>query len=210
AARLREQYVLGRPAWVAGSTHTGEDEQVLEAHRIVRGTHPRALLILAPRHPARFAEVADRLQRSGVSFVRRSHVTDDVPHQGMAGAEVLLLDSLGELLDFYAAADVAFVGGSLVPIGGHNLLEPAALGLPVLTGPYNSNSAQITRLLTEQGAAQIVRDSRQLGERVAALLSDPEQRARIGERGKAAVQSNRGALGNLLALIEPLLRGQGF
>ncbi|MBV8852993.1 MAG: 3-deoxy-D-manno-octulosonic acid transferase, partial [Sinobacteraceae bacterium] len=210
AARLREQYVLGRPAWVAGSTHTGEDEQVLEAHRIVRATHPRALLILAPRHPARFAEVADRLQRSGVSFVRRSHVTDDVPHQGMAGAEVLLLDSLGELLDFYAAADVAFVGGSLVPIGGHNLLEPAALGLPVLTGPYNSNSAEITRLLTEQGAAQIVRDSRQLGERVAALLSDPEQRARIGERGKAAVQSNRGALGNLLALIEPLLRGQGF
>lgn len=210
AARLREQYVLGRPAWVAGSTHTGEDEQVLEAHRIVRATHPRTLLVLAPRHPARFAEVAERLQRSAVRFVRRSQVTDAAANQEMAGAEVLLLDSLGELLDFYAAADVAFVGGSLVPIGGHNLLEPAALGRPVLTGPYNSNSAEIARLLTEQGAAEIVRDSRQLGERVAALLSDPAERERIGEQGKAAVQSNRGALGNLLALIEPLLRGQGF
>lgn len=209
AALLREQYVLGRPAWVAGSTHTGEDEQVLEAHRIVRAAHPRALLILAPRHPARFAEVADRLQRSGVRFLRRSHGSDGAPAE-RAHAEVLLLDSLGELLEFYAAVDVAFVGGSLVPIGGHNLLEPAALGLPVLTGPYNSNSAEIARLLTEQGAAEIVRDSRQLGERVAALLADPVERERIGERGKAAVQSNRGALGNLLALIEPLLRGQGF
>jgi 3-deoxy-D-manno-octulosonic-acid transferase len=120
---------------------------------------------------------------------------------------VLLVDTLGELLDFYAAADVAFVGGSLVPIGGHNLLEPAALGLPILTGPYNGNSADIAKLLIERGAAEVVRDADELGARAAALLSDPDERDRIGAVGRDCVNSNGGALGKLLGLIEPLLRG---
>ncbi|TLY85186.1 MAG: 3-deoxy-D-manno-octulosonic acid transferase [Gammaproteobacteria bacterium] len=149
----------------------------------------------------RFAEVAALLHQAGASFVRRS--------QGAAAAaqtcEVLLLDSLGELLDFYAAADVAFVGGSLVPIGGHNLLEPAALGVPILTGPYNSNSEEIARLLIAGGAAEVVRDAATLGARVSALLANPEARVRIGAQGRASVDSNRGALGKLLGLIEPLL-----
>jgi 3-deoxy-D-manno-octulosonic-acid transferase len=201
-ARLREQYAPARALWVAGSTHGGGEEQtLLEAQRRVRALHPEALLVLAPRHPQRFAEVAALLHQGDVSFVRRS--------QGAAAAahtcEVLLLDSLGELLDFYAAADVAFVGGSLVPIGGHNLLEPAALGVPILTGPYNSNSEEIARLLIASGAAEVVRDAATLAARIGALLANPEARVRIGAQGRASVDSNRGALGKLLGLIEPLL-----
>jgi len=201
-ARLREQYAPARALWVAGSTHGGGEEQaLLEAQRRVRAAHPEALLVLAPRHPQRFAEVAALLHQAGVSFVRRS--------QGAASAaqqcEVLLLDSLGELLDFYAAADVAFVGGSLVPVGGHNLLEPAALGVPILTGPNNSNSEEIARLLIARGAAEVVHDAAQLGARAAALLANPEARVRIGAQARASVDSNRGALAKLLGLIEPLL-----
>ena len=201
-ARLREQYAHARALWVAGSTHGGGEEQaLLEAQRRVRAAHPEALLVLAPRHPQRFAEVAALLHQAGVSFVRRS--------QGAAAAaqscEVLLLDSLGELLDFYAAADVAFVGGSLVPIGGHNLLEPAALGVPILTGPYNSNSEEVARLLIARGAAEVVHDAAELGARVGALLANPEARVRIGAQARASVDSNRGALDRLLGLIEPLL-----
>jgi 3-deoxy-D-manno-octulosonic-acid transferase len=118
---------------------------------------------------------------------------------------VLLLDSLGELLDFYAAADLAFVGGSLAPIGGHNLLEPAALGVPILTGPHNQNGAEIARLLIARGAAEVVHDATELGTRVSELLADPPARERMGAAGRASVDSNRGALEKLLALIEPLL-----
>ncbi len=118
-----------------------------------------------------------------------------------------MLDTLGELLDFYAAADVAFVGGSLVGIGGHNLLEPAAVGLPVLTGPHNFNSPDIARLLVGCGAVQVIGNAAALGERVAALLGDPQERARIGALGRACVEANRGALAKLLSLIEPLLGG---
>jgi 3-deoxy-D-manno-octulosonic-acid transferase len=204
-ARLRAQYAPDRALWVAGSTHGGGEEQaLLEAHQCVRAAHPGALLVLAPRHPPRFDEVAKSLAQAGVSFVRRSQAG-----AGGAGAgqtcQVVLLDSLGELLDFYAAADVAFVGGSLVPIGGHNLLEPAALGVPILTGPNNFNSAEIARLLIERGAAEVVHDAAQLGARVSALLADAGERERMGAAASAAVDGNRGALSNLLGLIEPLL-----
>jgi 3-deoxy-D-manno-octulosonic-acid transferase len=200
--RLRSRYAPMRPLWVAGSTHEGEEAAVLEAHRQVQLIHPHALLVIAPRHPARFAPVAQQLTQSGVRFARRS---DRSGADGAPAPFVLLLDSLGELLEFYAAADVAFVGGSLVPIGGHNLLEPAALGLPILTGPHNSNGAEVARLLIARGAAEIVHSAQELGTRVSALLSDPAQRARIGSQGRAAVAGSRGALSKLLALIEPLL-----
>jgi len=204
--RLREFYAGSRPMWVAGSTHGGEEDIVLEAHQIVRGMHPRALLVLVPRHPPRFEEVAHGLQRAGIRFVRRSQRAGERAAAAAAAADVLLVDTLGELLDFYAAADVAFVGGSLVPIGGHNLLEPAALGVPIVTGPYNGNSADIAKLLIERGAAEVVHGAAELGGRVAALLSDPDERERIGAVGRDCVDSNRGALGKLLGLIEPLLR----
>ncbi len=204
--RLRQLYAASRPMWVAGSTHDGEEQIIVEAHRIVRGTHPRALLVLVPRHPPRFDEVAHRLQQTGIRFVRRSQRVGAKAESAAASADVLLVDTLGELLDFYAAADVAFVGGSLVPIGGHNLLEPAALGLPILTGPHNTNSAEVAQLLIGRGAAEVVRDAAELGERVSLLLSSPEERGRIGAIGRSSVDSNRGALGKLLGLIEPLLR----
>ena len=199
--RLREQYAAGRPVWIAGSTHGGEEEAVLEAHRRVLHECPDALLVLVPRHPPRFPDVAGWLEREGVRFVCRSQAA-----RSEADTQVVLVDTLGELVDFYASADVAFVGGSLVPVGGHNLLEPAALGLPILTGPHNFNSLDIAKLLIERGAAQVVHDARELGDRVAALLKNPEERARIGSLGRASVEENRGALARLLALIDPLLQ----
>lgn len=201
---LREQYAPGRAIWVAGSTHAGvEEEAVVAAQRYIVATHPGALLVLAPRHPNRFDEVAAWLERQGVAFARRSQ--SSVPVAVGDGANVLLLDTLGELLYFYAAADVAFVGGSLVPIGGHNLLEPAALGLPVLTGPNNSNGEDVARLLLECGAAEVVRNGEELGSRVAALLSDRTLRLEMGERGRDTVDRNRGALEKLMKLIGSLM-----
>jgi 3-deoxy-D-manno-octulosonic-acid transferase len=200
---LRAYYAAGRPVWVAGSTHGGgEEEALIEAQKLVRGRRPEALLVMAPRHPNRFGEVAAQLVSRGVRFVRRSQV----PAAGaIAEAEILLLDSLGELLDFYAGSDVAFVGGSLVPIGGHNLLEPAALGLPILTGPNTSNSAEVARLLIERGAAEVIRNPQELADKVAALLADPATRARMGEQGRAFVDANKGALQKLLGLVVPLI-----
>jgi 3-deoxy-D-manno-octulosonic-acid transferase len=204
--QLRAHYAPGRPLWVAGSTHEGEETAVLEAQRQVRAACSDALVAIAPRHPARFAAVAQQLSAAGVRFIRRSDREDaadaDAP-------EVLLLDSLGELLEFYAAADVAFVGGSLTPVGGHNLLEPAALGLPVLTGPNNFNAADVAQLLIARGAASVVHNAPELGAAVSALLADAAARERIGALGRASVEGSRGALARLLALIEPLLGAPG-
>jgi 3-deoxy-D-manno-octulosonic-acid transferase len=200
--RLRAAYASGRAMWVAGSTHEGEEAAVLAAQRQVRAAHTDALVAIAPRHPARFAAVAEQLGKAGVAFVRRS---DGEGARGAAAAEVLLLDSLGELLEFYAAADVAFVGGSLVAVGGHNLLEPAALGLPVLTGPNNFNGPEVAQLLISRGAAQVVHNPQELGAAVSSLLADHAERERIGALGRDSVAASRGALARLLELIEPLL-----
>jgi 3-deoxy-D-manno-octulosonic-acid transferase len=199
---LRERYAPARPMWVAGSTHAGEDEWVIAAHRRIRERLPTALLALAPRHPQRFAAVAARLAAQNIPFVRHSRAAD---HQRAGDAAVVLLDTLGELLDFYAAADVAFVGGSLVPVGGHNLLEPAALGRAVATGPYVFNAAQVADVLIECGGARMVRDGESLAACIGAWLQDAPERARVGGLGRAALEANRGALERLMALIEPLL-----
>lgn len=197
---LREHYAPDRPVWVAGSTHGGEEAQLLDAHRAVRKVHPGALLVMVPRKPQRFNEVAAWLEKQNVRFIRRSQPSARTPD-----LEVLLVDTLGELLDFYAMGDVAFVGGTLVPVGGHNLLEPAALGRPVLAGPNNFNSADVAKILVERGSAQIVADAAALGLRISELLSDPEQRARMGALGRECVADNRGALDKLLGLIDPLM-----
>lgn len=199
--RLRERYAAGRPVWIAGSTHEGEEDVVLNAHAQIGRAIPGALLVLVPRHSNRFEAVAAQLRRRGIRFVTRS---SGAPVG--ANTPVLLVDTLGQLLMFYAATDVAFVGGSLVPIGGHNLLEPVALSRPILTGPHNFNSEEVARLFVEVGAAHVVRDATELAEQVTLLLKEPAERERRGSAGRRALDENRGALGRLLDLIDPLLR----
>jgi 3-deoxy-D-manno-octulosonic-acid transferase len=195
-----------KPVWVAGSTHAGEEEQVLAAHALLQAHRPDSLLLLVPRHKDRFAAVADLLARRGVKFARRSDMARASPAAGsLLNQQVLLVDTIGELAALYASADVAFVGGSLVPIGGHNLLEPAALGLPVLTGPSHFNSKEIALLLLGRGAALQVANPQELAAALQRLLDEPAERRRIGSIGKDLVESNRGSVARLLALIEPSL-----
>ncbi|MHB8475004.1 MAG: lipid IV(A) 3-deoxy-D-manno-octulosonic acid transferase [Steroidobacteraceae bacterium] len=201
AGALRAALGGGRPVWIAGSTHAGEEEQVLAAHRRLRAEQPDALLLLVPRHPDRFDAVAELLRRGAVRFARRS---GGEPPDG--ATQVVLVDTVGELAALYAAADVAFVGGSLVPLGGHNLLEPAALGLPVLTGPSYFSGKDIARLLIQQGAALEVKDADELAAALARLLGDFTERQRMGAIGRRLVESNRGSVARLLELIEPWLR----
>lgn len=198
-AALRARYAAGRPVWVAGSTQEGEERLMLAAHRQLRRRFPQALLVLAPRYPQRFEAVVAMVQAAGFHGARRSRP------DGPQSPEVLVLDTLGELMDFYAAADVAFVGGSLVPVGGHNLLEPAALGLPLLSGPHQFNSPDIARTLTACGALTTVSDERSLARALERLLGDPELRAAQGGSARAALEANRGALAGLLRDVERLL-----
>jgi len=202
-ASVREQgeairNLLGssRPVWVAASTRPGEEGPVLAAHVALLDAQADALLVLAPRHPERFDEVAALIERNGLSVAKRSQ-----PGMHDAVAQVLLLDTLGELTSFLAAADIAFVGGSLVPIGGHNVLEPAALARPVITGPYLDNVAEVARDLQVAGGLTIVRDEDELTREVCELLSDPELRQRRGEAALAVLDANRGALERTLEML---------
>jgi len=206
---LRAAYGSSRPVWAAGSTHAGEEEQLLEAHALLQAHRPDALLLLAPRHKDRFAAVADLLTRRGIKFARRSGMARGAVPMEMAvlptDTAVLLVDTMGELTALYASADVAFVGGSLTAVGGHNLLEPAALGLPVLTGPSHENSKEIALLLLRRGAALQVANAQDLAALLQRLLDDHAERRRIGVIGKDIVDSNRGSVERLLTLVEPAL-----
>ena len=197
---MRRTWGGDRPVWVAASTHEGEDELMLAAHRRLRARVPGALLVLVPRHPERFERVASLVTRSGFELVRRStrsHCTRDTA--------VFLGDSMGELPIFLAAADAAFIGGSLVPTGGHNPLEAAAVGVPVVTGPYVFNFAAITELLVSEGAAVQVASAAALADLLGDWLTDAARRARIGEQGRQVVERNRGVLPRLIELIEERL-----
>jgi 3-deoxy-D-manno-octulosonic-acid transferase len=193
---LRARYGGDRPTWVAGSTQEGEEPIVLAAHQALLATLPQALLIVAPRYPQRVEAVVAAVSEAGLRCARRSRPLPSEPYS------VLVLDTLGELMEFYAAADVAFVGGSLVAVGGHNLLEPAALGLPVLSGPHQFNSPDIARILLESGALVTVRDAAELSATLGRLLTDSQERARRGRAAQLAIEANRGALARLLSLIQ--------
>jgi 3-deoxy-D-manno-octulosonic-acid transferase len=199
--RLRwERLGDSRPVWIAASTHAGEDERVLDAFAALRARWPELLLFLVPRHPERFDGVAALCQQRGFGVVRRGEQRPCVPDTA-----VFLGDSMGELLLFYAAADLAFVGGSLVPTGGHNVLEPALLGLPVLFGPHTFNFTEASERLLAAEAAWRVADAVELAAVVDRLLADPELRQSAGQRGRAVVDRHRGALAALLDRIETLL-----
>jgi 3-deoxy-D-manno-octulosonic-acid transferase len=197
---FRRVHAADRPVWIAGSTHEGEEDPVLAAHDEVLGQFARALLIIAPRHPQRFEAVRALLRSRGVRFAQ--HSKGEIP-----GAEdsVLLLDTLGELQIFYAAADVAFVAGSLVPVGGHSLLEPALLGLPILSGPHTQNAQDIADLLAQSGALRIVRGRDELAQRVREDFADAAAASALGARGRATVAHSRGAVDRIMALVAPLI-----
>src|SRR5690606_30327245 len=204
AAALREEWgATARPLWIAASTHAGEDEIVLAAHRRLLETRPDALLILVPRHPERFAGVHELCRREGFATVRRSR-SEPVG----ADTQVLLGDTMGELLFLYALADVALVGGSLIQRGGHNPLEPAALGLPVLSGPHRFNFAEIGDQLEQAGALRTVADAGSLRGAVGELFGRAEERQCMGQAGLAVLAANQGALNRLLDGLDQLIARQ--
>ncbi|MDJ0739530.1 MAG: lipid IV(A) 3-deoxy-D-manno-octulosonic acid transferase [Gammaproteobacteria bacterium] len=186
----------GRPVWVAGSTHEGEDELVLFAHHTVLARFPNALLILVPRHPERFERVAGLCKRERLRFARRSR-----PGDYGEQTQVFLGDTMGELPVLLGSADVAFIGGSLVPTGGHNMLEAAAQGVAVCFGPHVFNFSTISQLLIDEGAAAQVDSDKALGDQVTRWFADASLRAEAGENGRRVVAQNRGALERLLALL---------
>ncbi len=185
-----------RPVWIAASTHPDEEEPVIRAHQVLRQRWPDALLLWAPRHPERFATAAALAQGQGWETARRSEV-------GMPDADtaVFVLDTLGELTRCFAAADVAFVGGSLQAIGGHNLLEPASVGCAIVTGPHLHNFSEIAARLKEAGALCVVEDAEALAPALATLLGSEEKRIAAGQAGRALVVAGRGALPRILTVL---------
>lgn len=197
AAATRRSLGADRPVLMAGSTRPGEEAMLLDVFATLRRKHPGLLLVLAPRHPERIADVQAACRRAGLASRRRSD-------GGLCTAadDVLLLDTLGELLRFYAASDVAFVGGSLVPLGGQNVLEPAALGVPVVTGPHLFNFLEISHKLAAAGALKIAESEADLTAIVDAWLVNAEARDLAGRSGRAIVESNRGATERVMTMLK--------
>ncbi|CAJ2376470.1 MAG: 3-deoxy-D-manno-octulosonic acid transferase [Arenicellales bacterium IbO2] len=194
-----------RMVWVAGSTHDGEEELVLDAFaRVCEVLETPPLLALAPRHPQRFAAVSRLCARRGYSAVLRS--APGAETQVAEGADIYLADTMGELPALLAAADVAFIGGSLTPVGGHNLLEASAAGVPVIFGMHMHNFAEIAELVLRHEAGAQVRGEKELAENVVRFLRDEKLRAETGRRGKKMLAENRGALAKVCALVEEKLR----
>ncbi len=191
-----------RPVWIAASTHEDEEAAVIAIHRQLRERWPDLLLLWAPRHPERFPRVQELASHAGFRVATRQ-----IAQWPGDDTDVFVLDTLGELSAFYACADVAFVGGSLQPIGGHNLLEPAAVGTPVVTGKHLHNFAEISRRLREAGALEIASDADGVSAALTKLLSDPDLRSRMARQGQALVEHGRGALGRTLAMIAPDVPG---
>lgn len=187
----------------AGSTHPGEEQRVIVAFREVMAAGLAVVLVLVPRHPERADEVAALLEKAGLAYARRSRLKADSPL--ITPGQVLLVDTIGELMRLYAVSDLVFVGGSLVPVGGHNLLEPASLGVPVLFGPCMENFREISRLVLAGEAGVQIADGDSLGASMAALLQDEPRCRAMGERGRRVVEENGGATERYLAVIEKIL-----
>jgi len=191
----------GRAVVVAGSTMPGEHEIVLRAFERIRTLARNPLLILAPRKPEHFAEAASLSRHSGFRTVLRSELAIDAEVK----ADVVVLDTIGELAQVYQAATVVFVGGSLVPVGGHNILEPAVYGKPIVFGPHMQNFAEIAEAFLAGQAALQVKSGREMEDALIELLSEPEARVRLGDRARELVEANRGARERSLAAIAELL-----
>jgi len=189
-----------RPLWIAGSTHRGEEEIVLAAHAKTRASIPDLALIVAPRRPERAREVQELIRGRGLGAVLRT----ELPRPSVADP-VIVIDTVGELASIYALGDVVFVGGSLVPAGGHNLLEPALRGKPVLFGPHTENFREAARLLVVGEGGRVVRDADELASELTRWLGDAGLRAAVGASARAAAASRQGAVRETLELIERFL-----
>ena len=185
-----------RPILLAASTHRGEDEIILQAFALIKQSVDNALLLLVPRHPERFNQVGDLCLEAGFSLARRSS------NDPTDTADILLGDTMGELMTFFGACDIAFVGGSLVANGGHNMIEPAAWGKPTLSGLSVFNFAEVSRLLAEAGGLSLVEDAEVLAETVIRLIEHPEQAQHMGQQAQRVAEANRGALERLLTVID--------
>jgi 3-deoxy-D-manno-octulosonic-acid transferase len=195
-AALRARWGLDGPVWIAASTHPGEEALVLSAHERVRAAAPGARLILVPRHPARADEVVEVCRQRGLAVARQSE-----PAPGDAGADVLLGDVMGELLYLYGLAGAAFVGGSLVRVGGHNPIEPAVCGVPVVMGPHVFNFPDVVEAFRDAGCLVVVAGEEALAAQIAEWLADPEVAGAAGRRAEAVVARQRGATARLETLL---------
>ncbi len=197
---LKRYFSINRPLWIAASTQEGEDSIILDAHQRILDTYPDAVLILAPRHPERCSKVESLCAERGLSVRLR---TDELPF--MQEQQVYLLNTLGELQTHYAAAQVAFVGGSLVKRGGQNMLEPASLGIPVISGPYTYNFAEISNMLVEIGGLQKIHSASELAQLVCDYFADANLRHDAGEKARHFIESNKGNVVTTTALIDTFL-----
>ncbi|MDQ8039368.1 MAG: lipid IV(A) 3-deoxy-D-manno-octulosonic acid transferase [Rickettsiella sp.] len=199
AEQLREQWGKDRFIWIAASTHEGEEEQILNAFTLIRKKLMDVILVSVPRHIDRVPHLESLYQSQGYKTVKCSE------NKYGSNADIFIGDSMGELLTFYAAADLAFVGGSLVERGGQNPLEPAAVGLPILTGPHTFNFALITDQLKKRGVEIQVNNAQELAEQVVTLFSDLQRRQEIGLEAKKFMEENKGSVSKHLELIAQLI-----
>lgn len=203
ARGVREELFGDRPVWIAGSTHHGEDEKVLFAHTQLLAQYPDAVLIIVPRHPQRFDATALSIERAELSFVRRSS------NQAFTEQDsVYLADTMGDLMLMYACSDIAFVGGSFMPVGGHNLLEPACLGKPVLSGIHLFNFADVAEMFDQEHALRRCDNADVLVAELLNLWQNPAQITEMGQRALQVVANNRGALEQQFQLIKRCMQKQ--
>lgn len=200
AVTLRRQWASRRQVWIATSTHDGEESVILQAHRQLLEIFPDLLLILVPRHPERFPDARNLVQKAGFSFTLRS--SGEIPS---SSTQVVIGDTMGELMLLYGIADLAFVGGSLVERGGHNPLEPAAHAIPVLMGPHTFNFKDICARLQKDDGLITVTDADSLVKEVSTLLTDEDYRLWYGRHAVEVLHQNQGALSRLLELLKPYL-----
>ena len=203
---LREEFGLKEdsPLFIAGSTHRGEEETVLHAFSRVKASFPHLVLILAPRHLERLPEVENLLKDRGFPFIRRTQLAG-VKGKGQGVASVILLDTMGELQQLYALGGIVFVGGSLVPVGGHNILEPAQYSRTILFGPHMENLAEISELFLARGAAVRIKDREELSLKLLELLGNPNLAMSLGQAAFSLVASHGGAAAKTAALLEAYL-----
>jgi len=200
-SKLREELAIppGTPTWVAGSTHKGEEAAAARAHKELAKHVAAAVTIIVPRHLERLGQIEAELSEAGLAWERRTKL------HGRRSAGVVILDTIGELQSVYALADAAFVGGTLAPIGGHNPLEPAALGVPVIVGPHTDKCAEARDMLEVAGGLRAVRDAHGLADALVYWMTSSDERAAAGEAARKAVADNRGATARTVDLLLPLI-----